>query len=82
MLTLNAVLLKLLKRKIYYKISKDVKTMEKLSVRPLSAELAEKARLELNENPETIFDELEALRSWLSKQPHINARKGSFKYVY
>lgn len=51
--------------------------MESLSVRPLSAELAEKAKAELNENPKRIFDDLEALRTWLAKQPHINARQGT-----
>lgn len=50
--------------------------MEKLSIRALSAELAEKAKLELNENPKKIVDDLEALRSWIDKQPHMNARKG------
>lgn len=50
--------------------------MNGLSLRPLSAELAEKAKTELNENPERIFEELEALRSWLSEQPHINSRIG------
>lgn len=53
------------------------KYMEKLSVRPLSAELAAKAKTELNENPEKIFAELEALRSWISEQPHIKTRKGT-----
>lgn len=56
--------------------------MDALLVRPLSAELAEKAKLELNENPKKIADDLEALRSWLSKQPHINARNGAFKNDY
>lgn len=50
--------------------------MDKLSVRPLSAELAERAKTELNEKPEKIFEELEALRSWIAEQPHINARIG------
>lgn len=52
--------------------------MQKVSVRPLSAELAEIAKTELNENPDKIADELEALRSWLSEQPHINARNGKY----
>lgn len=50
--------------------------MEALSVRPLSAYLSEKAKQELNENPKKIYDDLEALRSWLLKQPHIIARTG------
>lgn len=57
--------------------------MDRLSVRPLSAELAEKAKIELNENPEKVFVELEELRSWLSKQPHINARIGiHLNFIY
>lgn len=51
--------------------------MNTLSIRPLSAELAEIAKLELNEDPATIDEELEAFRSWLSEQPHINARMGT-----
>lgn len=56
--------------------------MEKLQVRPLSVALAEKAKSELNENPEKIAEELEALRSWLSEQPHINARQGIRHLTY
>lgn len=52
--------------------------MKTLNVRQLSAELEEKSKLELNENPEKIIDDLEALRSWLNKQPHINARQGTY----
>lgn len=48
--------------------------MKPPSVRPLSAELAAKAKAELNENAKRVPDDLEALRSWVSKQEHITAR--------
>ncbi|CAH2066482.1 unnamed protein product, partial [Iphiclides podalirius] len=45
-----------------------------MSVRPLSVELAEKARLELNENPNRVKDDLQHMKDWLAKQPHLRAR--------
>lgn len=48
--------------------------MKSPDIRELSAELAAKARAELNENPKRIADDLVALRSWLAKQPHLTAR--------
>lgn len=45
-----------------------------LNVRPLSAELAEKAVKELNEVPARLADDVRALRDWASKQPHLRAR--------
>uniref|UniRef100_A0A182QUH0 CRAL-TRIO domain-containing protein n=1 Tax=Anopheles farauti TaxID=69004 RepID=A0A182QUH0_9DIPT len=44
------------------------------NLRPLVPELAEKARSELNEVPNRIAEDLAALRAWLIKQPHLNAR--------
>ncbi|RVE51216.1 hypothetical protein evm_004181 [Chilo suppressalis] len=46
-----------------------------MSLRPLSPELAEKARVELNEDPKRIPDDLNHLKDWIDKQPHLNARK-------
>ncbi|CAH0749101.1 unnamed protein product [Diatraea saccharalis] len=46
-----------------------------MSVRPLNAELAEKARVELNEDPKRVPDDLKHLKEWIDKQPHLNARK-------
>jgi hypothetical protein len=43
-------------------------------VRTLSRELAEKAARELNEIPERIGEDLQAIRTWLSKCPHLKAR--------
>ncbi|XP_052756841.1 alpha-tocopherol transfer protein-like [Galleria mellonella] len=45
-----------------------------MSVRPLSAELAEKARVELNEDPKRLTEDLQHIKNWLAKQPHIRAR--------
>nr|XP_049708172.1 alpha-tocopherol transfer protein-like [Helicoverpa armigera] len=45
-----------------------------MSVRALTPVLAEKARVELNENPNTLKDDLQNIKDWLAKQPHLNAR--------
>ncbi|KPI93909.1 Clavesin-2 [Papilio xuthus] len=45
-----------------------------MTLRPLSSELAEKARLELNEDPNRINDDLHHIKDWLTKQPHLRAR--------
>ncbi|XP_045535899.1 uncharacterized protein LOC106711727 [Papilio machaon] len=47
----------------------------KMPVRPLSPELAEKARNELNETDENkMVDSLQHLKDWLAKQPYLKAR--------
>lgn len=45
------------------------------AIRPLSAELALKAQEELGEVPDRIPEDIEALRTWISKQPHLKARQ-------
>lgn len=45
-----------------------------LNVRPLSAELAAKAQKELNEVPSRLADDVQALKDWIAKQPHLRAR--------
>ncbi|XP_058460978.1 alpha-tocopherol transfer protein-like [Malaya genurostris] len=45
-----------------------------VNIRPLPEALSEKARLELNERPERIEEDLSALRQWLAKNPHIRSR--------
>lgn len=45
-----------------------------LNVRQLSPELAAKAVKELNEVPSRLADDVQALRDWASKQPHLRAR--------
>jgi hypothetical protein len=44
------------------------------AIRPLSASLAKKAAVELNETPDRIDSDLQAIREWLKKMPHIKAR--------
>ncbi|XP_017146987.1 alpha-tocopherol transfer protein [Drosophila miranda] len=44
-------------------------------LRPLTAELRHIAETELNEVKERLPDDLDALREWLSKQPHLRARQ-------
>ncbi|KAL0849061.1 hypothetical protein ABMA28_013423 [Loxostege sticticalis] len=43
-------------------------------VRELTPELAQIAKEELNENPKQIKDDLQHIKEWLSKQPHLKAR--------
>lgn len=45
-----------------------------LNIRPLSPELAEKAKRELNEVPSRLAEDVKALRDWINKQPHLRAR--------
>lgn len=43
-------------------------------IRPLSKELQQLAKLELNEVPERIDEDLSRLREWIAKTPHLRAR--------
>lgn len=45
-----------------------------LNIRPLSKELAEKAQKDLNEVPSRLASDVQALRDWIAKQPHLRAR--------
>ncbi|KMY92551.1 alpha-tocopherol transfer protein-like [Drosophila simulans] len=45
------------------------------SIRSLSPELAKKAHDELGEIPDRIDEDIETLRTWISKQPHLKARQ-------
>lgn len=45
-----------------------------VNIRPLNPELQKKAIEELNEDPERIQKDLDALRDWIKKSPHIKAR--------
>ena len=45
-----------------------------LQIRSLCPELAEKASIELNEKTENISEDLQALKLWISKSPHLRAR--------
>lgn len=64
----------------FYSIS--FAAMKTLSVRPLSADLAAKAKSELNESNKKIPDDLEAIKQWLSKQAHITARLGKSTRIF
>ncbi|XP_050361887.1 uncharacterized protein LOC126781108 [Nymphalis io] len=52
-------------------VDSSFKTMP---VRPLPPALAEKARLELNENPKVLEESIRQLKQWILKQPHLRAR--------
>ncbi|XP_063839117.1 uncharacterized protein LOC135088160 [Ostrinia nubilalis] len=43
-------------------------------VRELTPELAKLANEELNENPKQIKDDLQHIKDWIAKQPHLRAR--------
>lgn len=45
-----------------------------VNIRPLNPELQKKAIDELNEDPERIQKDLNALREWIKKSPHIKSR--------
>lgn len=45
-----------------------------LNIRPLCPELAEKAKKELNEVPDRMAEDVNAIREWLKKQPHLTTR--------
>ncbi|XP_047544420.1 clavesin-2-like [Vanessa atalanta] len=45
-----------------------------MPVRPLPPALAEKARLELNENPKVLEESIRHLKQWISTQPHLRVR--------
>ncbi|XP_059059455.1 alpha-tocopherol transfer protein-like [Achroia grisella] len=45
-----------------------------MSIRALCPELAEKARVELNEDPKRLAEDLQHLKDWIAKQPHLRAR--------
>lgn len=45
-----------------------------VNIRPLNPELQEKAIKELNEDPERIEKDVEALKEWIKKSQHLNAR--------
>ncbi|XP_053962517.1 retinaldehyde-binding protein 1-like [Anastrepha ludens] len=48
--------------------------MALLNVRPISKELQQIAIKQLNEVPERIGADIEALRTWIQQQPHLRAR--------
>ncbi|XP_018784467.1 PREDICTED: alpha-tocopherol transfer protein-like [Bactrocera latifrons] len=48
--------------------------MSQPAVRPLSAQLQAAAIKELNEVPERVAADIEALRTWIQQQPHLRAR--------
>ncbi|XP_023159919.2 alpha-tocopherol transfer protein isoform X2 [Drosophila hydei] len=50
-------------------------SIDNLSIRPLSAALALKAQQELGEVPERVPEDIETMRIWISKQPHLKARE-------
>lgn len=41
------------------------------NIRPLSDELAKMAKSELNEVPSRIKEDIQQIRNWISKQPHL-----------
>lgn len=52
----------------------NIETVAMPEVRNVTIELEKKAQKELGETPERIAGDLDALRTWLTKSPHIKAR--------
>lgn len=50
--------------------------LQAMPVRPLAPALAEKARIELGEEPELLEENIRHLKQWILKQPHLRARTG------
>lgn len=46
----------------------------KMTIRPISNELQRKAENELNEQPERVQSDINHIKEWLSKQPHLKCR--------
>lgn len=46
-------------------------------IRPLSDELQKVAIVELNEDPKRITQDLETIKEWIKKTPHLNSRIGN-----
>lgn len=44
----------------------------------LSEEVMQKAREDLDEDPRRREEDVHSIRQWLKKQPHLNARTGTF----
>lgn len=53
-----------------------------MSVRPLTPALEKMAREDLNEDPKRLKDDLQSIKEWLAKQPHLKARTGERCYCY
>ncbi|XP_068620794.1 uncharacterized protein [Battus philenor] len=53
----------------------------KMTVRPLSATLQEKAKKEVNENPRSVQSDISALKTWLQKQPHLHTVNPSDQWL-
>lgn len=55
-------------------LSSAVHASEMASIRTVCPELAERAQKELNEVPSRIPEDIQALKDWIAKQPHLKAR--------
>lgn len=47
-----------------------------MSIREISPELAKKAKDELFEDPKRTPQDIQAIKDWIAKQPHLNIRTG------
>ncbi|CAH2066478.1 unnamed protein product, partial [Iphiclides podalirius] len=53
----------------------------KMTVRPLSTTLQEKAKKEINENPRRVESDVLALKTWLRQEPHLHAVNPSDQWL-
>lgn len=49
-----------------------------MGIRPLPADLQATAIKNINEDPARIPKDIEYIKEWLKKQPHLNARTGQY----
>lgn len=52
-----------------------------MTVRPLTAPLAKKAKKEINEVPSRVPTDINTLKDWLRKQPHLESVKPSKFFI-
>lgn len=63
-----------MRRFVHYLLSDCVIGKFEMKIRPICPELAEKAQLELNEDPNRIEGDIQHMKDWIAKQPHLRAR--------
>lgn len=53
-----------------------------MDIRQLPKELQRKAEGELNEKPTRVKEDIEFVKAWIAKQPHLNVRPGESFWIF